>query len=101
MTKVLLGFVHVLKKDGFACIRIPDMGEAMRRFVNGGLEIEDTVDHSAIGPIAVKDSMYGYGIEIVRSGNEFFAHKTGFTEKSLRAVLHRSGFTHFLLARVT
>ena len=97
VTKVLNGFLHVLKSDGFACIRVPDMGEVMRKFVTEGLDIEDVLYQSPSGPITVKDVMYGYGIEIERSGNEFYAHKTGFTEKSLKAVLHRSGFTHVFI----
>lgn len=92
--KVLNGFLHVLKSDGFACIRVPDMGAVMRRCVIEDLDFDDVLYQSGIGPITVKDVMYGYGIEIERSGNEFFAHKTGFTKKSLEAILLRSGFTH-------
>jgi hypothetical protein len=36
--------------------------------------------------------MYGWGKEIERSGNDFFAHKTGFTEKSLIATLIEANF---------
>jgi hypothetical protein len=38
--------------------------------------------------------MYGLGVEIEESGNDFFAHKTGFTQKSLPAMLVRCGFPH-------
>ena len=41
----------------------------------------------------VLDVLYGYGVEIEQSGQDFFAHKTGFTEKSLLAALNRSGFS--------
>lgn len=95
--RVLLGFFHVLKDDGFVCIRVPDMGEVMSRVVKEGLDIEDVLYQSAIGPIKVKDVMYGYGVEIESSGNEYFAHKTGFTEKSLNLALHQAGFTHVYL----
>ena len=39
------------------------------------------------------DVIYGYGLQIERSGQEFFAHKTGFTQKSLLAALQRAGFS--------
>jgi hypothetical protein len=40
----------------------------------------------------VIDVIYGFSVEIERSGQDFFAHKTGFTEQSLSKVLHQSGF---------
>jgi SAM-dependent methyltransferase len=91
--KVLAGFLHVLKEGGFADIRVPDIGELMRVSVARGLDIEDVVYQSDGGPIIGLDMLYGYGAEIERSGQDFFAHKTGFTEKSLLGLLHRAGFT--------
>jgi SAM-dependent methyltransferase len=90
--KVLLGFIHVLKPDGFAYIRVPDMGELMRTVVNKNLDIDDFLYQSPAGPIIVRDVIYGLGIEIERSGNDFYAHKTGFTQKSLESILRRAGF---------
>lgn len=94
VAKVLAGFRHVLKPDGFAHIRVPDMAEVMRRAVENSLDIEDTLYQSGLGPITVLDVMYGYGRRIESSGCEFFAHKTGFTRKSLTAALGRGGFSH-------
>ena len=91
--KVLAGFVHVLKDGGFAQIRVPDIGATMRASVERGLQPEDPLYESDAGPISVLDVLYGYGIEIERSGRDYFAHKTGFTEKSLLGFLHRAGFT--------
>lgn len=95
--KVLAGFRHVLKDDGFANIRVPDMAEVMRAAVQNGMDIDDVLYQSAAGPITVRDVIYGYGPEIERSGNDFFAHKTGFTRKSLQAALQASGFPHVYL----
>lgn len=92
--KVLFGFVHVLKADGFAHIRVPDMGELMRTVAQRNLDIDDFLYQSSAGPITVRDVIYGYGIEIERSGNDFFSHKTGFTQKSLCAMLSSCGFSH-------
>lgn len=90
--KVLAGFLHVLKDDGFAYIRVPDMGVVMQTVVQRGMDIGDFLYQSPSGPIAVIDVIYGYGKEIERSGNDFYAHKTGFTQKSLMTVLHDAGF---------
>ena len=90
--KVLAGFLHVLKEGGFAQIRVPDINEVMRATMERGLDIDDVLYQSPAGPIMVLDVLYGYGVEIERSGQDFFAHKTGFTQKSLLNALHRSGF---------
>ena len=92
VAKVLAGFLHVLKDGGFAHIRVPDMAEVMRQTVERGLDIEDTLYQSAVGPIRVIDVVYGHGPQIEASGQDFFAHKTGFTRKSLHAALQRAGF---------
>ncbi len=91
--KVLAGFLHVLKEGGFALIRVPDLNEVMRITVERNLDIDDVLYQSPAGPIMVIDVLYGYGVEIERSGQDFFAHKTGFTKKSLLNVLEKSGFS--------
>ena len=80
---VLKGFVHVLKSDGFADIRVPDLKVVMRTFVEKDMDLEDILYVSPSGPIAVRDVIYGWGVEIERSGEDFYAHKTGFTPNSL------------------
>jgi len=90
---VLAGFQHVLKEGGFAQIRVPDMAEVFRAVVERQLDIDDVLYQSSAGPIMALDVIYGYSVQIERSGQEFFAHKTGFTQKSLLAALQRAGFT--------
>lgn len=90
--KVLAGFRHVLKPHGFAHIRVPDIKEVMRQTVERDLDVDDILYVSPSGPIMVIDVIYGFSVEIERSGQDFFAHKTGFTEQSLSKVLHQSGF---------
>jgi ubiquinone/menaquinone biosynthesis C-methylase UbiE len=95
--KVLAGFMHVLKDDGFAHIVVPDIQEVMRLTVAHGLDIEDVLYNSPAGPISVLDVLYGHGAEIEKSGQDFYAHKTGFTRKSLVRALMRAGFRkHFV-----
>lgn len=93
VSRVLAGFLHVLKDGGFAQIRVPDINEVMRLTIEHGLDIDDVLYESEAGPIMVLDVLYGYSVEIERSKQDFFAHKTGFTQKSLLAALHRSGFS--------
>jgi hypothetical protein len=56
------------------------------------MEIEDTLYVSPSGPITVRDVIYGWGLEIERSGDDFYAHKTGFTAASLQGAIAGAGF---------
>ena len=91
--RVLAGFLHVLKEPGFAQVIVPDIGDVMRACVARGMALEDVLYDSSAGPITVHDVIYGFGREIERSGNDFFAHKTGFTPASLKAALLAAGFS--------
>ena len=91
--RVLAGFLHVLKEGGFAQIRVPDINAVMRITIEQGLDIDDMLYESPAGPIMVLDVLYGYSVEIESSQQDFYAHKTGFTQKSLLAALQRSGFS--------
>jgi SAM-dependent methyltransferase len=98
--KVLKGFLHVLKPDGFAEIRVPDILEVLQRVVNSGMDISDVLYESPAGPISPHDVLYGFGKEIERSGQDFYAHKTGFTLKALRRALEKAGFLKILATDV-
>jgi len=91
--RVLAGFQHMLKDGGFAHIRVPDINEVMRLTIERGLDIDDVLYTSPSGPIMVLDVLYGYTVQIERSGEDFYAHKTGFTQKSLLSALERAGFS--------
>jgi SAM-dependent methyltransferase len=92
--RVLAGFMHVLKPDGYAHIRVPDMQAVMQLAVERKLDLEDVLYESPAGPIMVLDVMYGLGSQIERSGVDFYAHKTGFTQKSLLKLLREAGFAN-------
>jgi len=92
--KVLKGFYHILREDGFAEIRVPDLGELMSIVVKNQLDIDDFLYQSSAGPITVRDVIYGYGVEIEKSRCDYFAHKTGFTLKSLLRILKECGFAY-------
>jgi hypothetical protein len=90
--KVLNGFLHVLKADGFAEIRVPDIQSVILRIAQSGMDLGDVLYESPSGPITAHDVLYGFGKEIEQSGQDYYAHKRGFTPKSLHDVLKRTGF---------
>lgn len=96
---VLKGFMHMLKPDGFAEIRVPDMDALFRTIVARNLDIDDVLYVSRAGPILVRDVIYGFGVEIERSGQDFYAHRTGFTQKSMRRALTEAGFRGMMFAK--
>jgi SAM-dependent methyltransferase len=97
--RVLQGFLHVLKPGGFVEIRVPDIGWLMQECVAKGLDIDDVVYTSGRGPIRVRDMLYGFGPEIESTGQDFYAHKTGFSQKSLARVLSQAGFGQCVLRK--
>lgn len=97
--KVLSGFLHVLKPDGYAEIRVPDLNTAFRSMVNRNLDIDDELYLTNTGmPISVHDLVYGLGMEIEQSGEDFYAHKSGFTPKSLMKALRDAGFQTIVIS---
>lgn len=92
VSKVLKGFKLILKKDGFVYLRVPDLLSVVTIMVEKRMDVDDILYHAPSGPIRIGDVLYGFQHQIKMSGNDFFAHKTGFTEKKLRNVLSQNGF---------
>ena len=90
--KVLQGFLHILNDDGFAHIIVPDVQEVMRKAVSENLDIGDVLYESELGPIKIRDIIYGLEPQIEQSGNDYYAHKTGFSPKSLLDFMVQAGF---------
>jgi hypothetical protein len=97
--RVLGGFLHVLKPDGFAEIHVPDLQALIQHVAETGIDLEDVLYTSPAGPVTPRDLLYGWANEIERSGQDFYAHKTGFTPKSLYALLRAAGFGEIVLLR--
>jgi hypothetical protein len=89
---VLKGFLHILKSDGFSEIRVPDIAQVINAVSTKGLDLDDVLYNSAAGPISAHDVVYGLQSEIIGTGQDFYAHKTGFTTKSLTRALTDAGF---------
>jgi hypothetical protein len=60
--------------------------------------LEDPLYLSSVGPIAPLDIMYGHRPSLA-GGNEFMAHRTGFTGETLAAALIRAGFAAVMVQR--
>jgi hypothetical protein len=58
-----------------------------------GLDIDDVLYQSPAGSIRVVDVLYGYSVEIERSGQHFLAHKTRFAQKLLQDAIRKARFT--------
>lgn len=97
--KVVQGFVHVLNHNGFAEIRVPDIAAVIEEMGKRQLELDDVLYQSTAGPISAHDVIYGLQSEIVASSQDFYAHKTGFTPKSLFETLVLGGFKHVFLIK--
>jgi SAM-dependent methyltransferase len=92
--KVLNGFRLILKKNGFAYIRVPNLLGVMQAVISTGMELDDTLYMIDSGPIAPLDVIFGWRKQIEQSGVDFFAHKTGFSVSLLVRALKQSGFSH-------
>jgi SAM-dependent methyltransferase len=87
---------RVLKANGFAFIKLPDLQEVARFIADGRLE--DPLYNSPMGEIAPLDILYGHRPSLAR-GNTFMAHRTGFTGTTLGAALIAAGFAAVMVQR--
>lgn len=90
--KVLAGFLHVLKPGGFAEIRVFDIEAVMKHAVEKKLDIGDEIYKVGKLPVTVRDLLYGWEKENAEAGHDFYAHKTGYSRKSLTGLLNAAGF---------
>jgi SAM-dependent methyltransferase len=96
--KILKGVRHVLKPDGFAEFRTINIAAVMKEVVEKKLDMNDTLYRSDVGNVTVKDAIYGFHADIEESGEEYFAHRSGFTPRSLADFLQQSGFFRVIVA---
>jgi predicted SAM-dependent methyltransferase len=75
LPRVLAGFAHVLRPDGFVEAIVPDMKAVFVEMLERKLDVNDVLYTSPAGfPISVNDVIYGWGREIEESGEDFYAH---------------------------
>jgi len=82
-------FRRVLKPEGYAIIRCPDIQQVAEMVAQG--KLLDTAYTSPAGPITPLDIVYGHRASIAQ-GNAFMAHKTAFTLKVLKQACIDAGF---------
>jgi ubiquinone/menaquinone biosynthesis C-methylase UbiE len=93
--RALSGFFRVLRPGGIALITMPDL-EAAAKLIAAG-QLEDTLYVSPLGPISPLDVVYGHRASI-QQGNEFMAHRTGFSPRTLASKLRDAGFSPIEIA---
>lgn len=80
--KALAEFLRVLKPGGYAVIFVPDLEDVKAT--------EDVLYTAPCGPMAGLDLIYG--LRTLVEHMPYMAHKTGFTSKTMTAVLQKAGF---------
>jgi SAM-dependent methyltransferase len=93
--EVLAGALFVLKEGGTIIVKVPDVGGVARAIAEGA-DLGDVAYESPAGPVTWRDMIYGFGKEI-EGGNNYYAHKTGFTLVQLREALEAAGFVNVMV----
>ncbi|CAB4124376.1 AdoMet_MTases domain containing protein [uncultured Caudovirales phage] len=81
---------RVIKVGGEVRILVPNLKEISGYLKSGG--ILDKVYDSSGGPISAIDMLYGYR-KYIANGNEYMAHKTGFTKESAETICASLGMS--------
>ncbi len=76
---------------------MPDVLLVMKHVVQHGMDLDDMLYLSPAGPISVRDVLYGSSLQVERLGNDFYAHKTGFSPRSLVTFAMGRGFNSYAL----
>ena len=82
-------FYRVLKDDGMVVLRCPDLQSVCEAVIQD--KLLEPLYESASGPITPMDILYGH-IDSVAKGNDYMAHKCGFTYSVLDRAFHDAGF---------
>lgn len=80
---------RVLTPEGFLIITCPDLQGIAALVAKGHLT--QPFAESPAGPISAIDMLYGHR-QSLAAGNQFMAHRTGFTRDSLAEALKEAGF---------
>jgi len=90
----LAEFLRVLKPHGLLLLTLPDLQQVARLVAEDRLEESAYVSQS--GPITPLDMIFGHTASLAR-GNQFMAHRTGFTARTLHKLLIEAGFVEVTL----
>lgn len=90
-------FRRVLDDDGFLIITCPDLQSIASLVVKDKL-LDAAYETENGQPITPLDVIYGW-TQALRSGQNYMAHRTGFTRSSLAAFLKAAGFPRVMAAK--
>ena len=96
--KVLAEFLHILKDEGFAEIRVPDFKAACTAAVERNVELNETLYTINGFDVSLRHIIFGHESEVKRSGKDYWAHKNVYTPKTLAQDLQRAGFAGAVIA---
>ena len=82
-------FYRVLKEDGIVVVTCPDLQSVCEAIVQD--KLLEPLYESDIGPISPIDILYGHR-GFIAQGNEYMAHKGGFTYSVLDRAFYEAGF---------
>ena len=82
-------FYRVLKEDGIVVITCPDLQSVCEAVIQD--KLLEPLYESDIGPISPIDILYGHR-GFIAQGNEYMAHKGGFTYSVLDRAFYEAGF---------
>ena len=88
-------FRRVVKDDGIAFIRCPDLYTVAKHIVDGN--VVKPMYQSPAGPVTPIDALFGMRPFLVE--NEYMAHKIAFTSELLTGTLKSNGFSSALCVR--
>lgn len=89
-------FLRVLKPTGFLVLTCPDIQTVCELVAQD--KLLETAYVSPAGPIAPFDILYGHR-GFIAAGNEYMAHKSGFTSSVMMKTLEVNGFERVAVAR--
>lgn len=92
----LAEFRRVLKPDGFVVITCPDLQSVCALIAED--KLVEPAYMAPAGPIAPLDILYGHRPALA-AGNQYMAHRCGFTERVLVGTLQAAGFSQVLSMR--
>jgi hypothetical protein len=91
---VLWGMYHVLTANGVAYIRVPDARAVMVTVAEGNLDLDAVLYEAPVGPIRVRDVLWGWQAQVERSGQPYYGHRIGFCKNTLGKALRVARFAY-------